>query len=110
MEVSTLDHHRLLNGLSELIYDQTDNAVVDMGDGWSGGGIGKFMTRHATIRMGSATDLMAFVGVYFLWRGAYLSKQVSLRTRALLAFDWVKGYVRSSIQLATKTFNSRSET
>ncbi|KAJ3047902.1 hypothetical protein HK097_011071 [Rhizophlyctis rosea] len=48
-----------------------DNAVVDMGDGWSGGG----------------------VGVYFLWRGAYLSKQVSFRTRALLAFDWVKGMV-----------------
>ncbi|KAJ1565278.1 hypothetical protein HK405_012748, partial [Cladochytrium tenue] len=27
------------------------------------------------------------------WRGAYLSRQVSLRTRALLAFDWAKRYV-----------------
>lgn len=45
-----------------------DNAVMDLGDGWSGGGI----------------------AVYFVWRGAYLSKQVSLRTRTLLAFDWIK--------------------
>ncbi|KAI9332294.1 hypothetical protein DFJ73DRAFT_954544 [Zopfochytrium polystomum] len=27
------------------------------------------------------------------WRGAYLSKQVSLRTRALLGFDWIKRYI-----------------
>ncbi|KAJ3042930.1 hypothetical protein HDV00_006237 [Rhizophlyctis rosea] len=45
-----------------------DNAVMDLGDGWSGGGI----------------------AVYFVWRGAYLSKQVSFRTRTLLAFDWIK--------------------
>ncbi|KAJ3186716.1 hypothetical protein HDU85_007536 [Gaertneriomyces sp. JEL0708] len=29
-------------------------------------------------------------GVFLLWRGAYLAKQVSLRTRILLGFDWVK--------------------
>ncbi|KAJ3296133.1 hypothetical protein HK104_001941 [Borealophlyctis nickersoniae] len=45
-----------------------ENAVVDLGDGWVGGGL----------------------GAYLLWRGAYLSKQVSFRTRALLAFDWTK--------------------
>ncbi|CAG8788332.1 28521_t:CDS:1, partial [Racocetra persica] len=26
----------------------------------------------------------------YLWRSIYLSEQVSLRTRALLAFDWTK--------------------
>ncbi|TPX51197.1 hypothetical protein SeMB42_g01833 [Synchytrium endobioticum] len=31
--------------------------------------------------------------VFWLWRGAYLSRQVSLRTRALLALDWTKAFL-----------------
>ncbi|KAI9209016.1 pyridine nucleotide-disulfide oxidoreductase-domain-containing protein [Polychytrium aggregatum] len=49
-----------------------DNAVLDLQNVWSSVG-------HIN-----------GVGAYFLWRGAYLSEQVSLRTRALIGFDWVK--------------------
>ncbi|KAI8819689.1 uncharacterized protein EV422DRAFT_533942 [Fimicolochytrium jonesii] len=48
-----------------------DSAVVDLASGQSVNGFGAFL----------------------LWRGAYLAKQVSFRTRFLLAVDWCKSIV-----------------
>ncbi|KAI8907016.1 pyridine nucleotide-disulfide oxidoreductase-domain-containing protein [Powellomyces hirtus] len=54
--------------LGSFSYVGGDSAVIDLGGGRTGGGFGAFL----------------------LWRGAYLAKQVSLRTRVLLALDWTK--------------------
>ncbi|TPX31312.1 hypothetical protein SmJEL517_g05336 [Synchytrium microbalum] len=45
-----------------------ETAVLDLEGGWGTGGL----------------------SVFWLWRGAYLSRQVSFRTRALLGLDWIK--------------------
>ncbi|KAJ3102118.1 hypothetical protein HDU97_000760 [Phlyctochytrium planicorne] len=55
------------NHLGSFSYIGADNAVMDL-KGVSAGGI----------------------GVFLLWRSAFLSEQVSLRTRVLLAMDWLK--------------------
>jgi NADH:ubiquinone reductase (H+-translocating) len=57
--------------LGSFSYVGDDTAVIDLGNGMSSGGL----------------------GVFWLWRGAYLAKQVSLRTRVLLAMDWAKKFV-----------------
>jgi NADH:ubiquinone reductase (non-electrogenic) len=45
--------------------------------------------QSAVMDFGSGRNVGGFGG-WFLWRSAYLSKQVSLRTRVLLAWDWTK--------------------
>ncbi|KND00486.1 uncharacterized protein SPPG_04802 [Spizellomyces punctatus DAOM BR117] len=54
--------------LGNFSYIGEKTAVIDLGEGRTGGGF----------------------GVFLLWRGAYLARQVSMRTRVLLAFDWIK--------------------
>jgi NADH dehydrogenase len=54
--------------LGNFAYVGGTSAVLDLGKGHNVGGFGGF----------------------FLWRSAYLSKQVSFRTRVLLAWDWTK--------------------
>ncbi|KAJ3160676.1 hypothetical protein HDU86_000435 [Geranomyces michiganensis] len=54
--------------LGSFSYVGGDSAVIDLGGAKTAGGFGAFL----------------------LWRGAYLAKQVSLRTRVLLAIDWTK--------------------
>jgi len=44
---------------------------------------------HAAIDLGGGHVLEGLIA-FFMWKSAYLSKQVSLRTRVLIAFDWVK--------------------
>ncbi|TPX71216.1 hypothetical protein SpCBS45565_g01255 [Spizellomyces sp. 'palustris'] len=60
-------HYKHLGNFS---YIGEGTAVIDLGEGRTGGGF----------------------GVFLLWRGAYLARQVSMRTRVLLAFDWIKRY------------------
>ncbi|KAI8898827.1 hypothetical protein BC833DRAFT_588265 [Globomyces pollinis-pini] len=59
------------NHLGNFSYVGGDAAVLDLGKGQGTGGFAAF----------------------FLWRSAYLLRQVSLRTRVLLAWDWTKTYV-----------------
>ena len=54
--------------LGNFAYVGGESAVLDLGKGHNVGDFGGF----------------------FLWRSAYLSKQVSLRTRVLLAWNWTK--------------------
>ncbi|KAI9105352.1 pyridine nucleotide-disulfide oxidoreductase-domain-containing protein [Phlyctochytrium arcticum] len=46
----------------------------------------------AVIDWGTGSTNQGF-GVFLVWRAAYLAKQVSARTRALLAVDWIKSKV-----------------
>ncbi|TPX51175.1 hypothetical protein SeMB42_g01832 [Synchytrium endobioticum] len=48
-----------------------ETAVLDLEGGWGSGGLGG-------------------ASVFWVWRGAYLSRQVSFRTRILLGLDWLK--------------------
>ncbi|KAI9137436.1 hypothetical protein BKA69DRAFT_1128184 [Paraphysoderma sedebokerense] len=57
--------------LGTMAYVGGENAVADFGEGLAAGGI----------------------SVAWLWRGAYLSEQVSFRTRVLLAFDFIKKWM-----------------
>ncbi|KAH9261319.1 hypothetical protein BASA82_001044 [Batrachochytrium salamandrivorans] len=57
--------------LGSFSYVGHESTVFDSGTGWTTGGF----------------------GAWFLWRSAYLSRQVSLRTRVLLAWDWTKTFV-----------------
>ncbi|KAJ3168997.1 hypothetical protein HDU88_001324 [Geranomyces variabilis] len=57
--------------LGSFSYVGGDAAVIDLGGAKTAGGFGAFL----------------------LWRGAYLAKQVSLRTRVLLAIDWTKSMI-----------------
>ncbi|KAJ3268815.1 hypothetical protein HDV01_002193 [Terramyces sp. JEL0728] len=57
--------------LGNFSYVGGEAAVLDLGKGKGFGGFSAF----------------------FLWRSAYLSRQVSLRTRVLLAWDWTKTFV-----------------
>ncbi|KAJ3021379.1 hypothetical protein HKX48_008696 [Thoreauomyces humboldtii] len=57
--------------LGNFSYVGGEHAVIDLGGGKTGGGFATFL----------------------LWRGAYIAKQVSLRTRVLIAIDWTKSTI-----------------
>lgn len=48
-------------------------------------------TKHAVVDLGSTWLGDRFLA-FWLWRSIYLSEQVSLRTRFMVAFDWIKKF------------------
>jgi NADH:ubiquinone reductase (H+-translocating) len=82
------------------VFNQLGKVPVD---DWTKKSIQPFRYRHlgnfayvgdkaAVLELGHGQNVGGFGG-FLLWRSAYLSKQVSLRTRVLLAIDWTKTIV-----------------